>query len=310
MEFFRQLFKKQPKPEESDFSGPSKSGIAGRLPEIDEDITIVSVKKRRVKKKADAHPITVGYASHVGRIRKRNEDSVLVVTSMTLGDSDLSPFGIFAVADGMGGHSQGQEASQFAVRIIAHDVMSQIFLPFLQIDSTESDKPIQDIMVSSTHISNWKVNAINPEAKTTLTAALALGDQLYVVHVGDSRAYLFRDEKSPAELLTLDHSVIQKLQDTKQITPEEAAVHPQRNVLYRAIGQGDELEVDTFSCQLPRPSWLLLCSDGLWRVVSPERIQAVIVSAASPQQACDELVDSALIAGGPDNISLIMVRFE
>jgi len=308
--FLRQIFKKQPKPKELKPAESAEYAIADHSPLPRKDDTLVSIRKQRVEEQLVGHPLMVGYASHVGRVRQRNEDSAIVATSMMLGDSALPPFGLFVVADGMGGHSQGQEASQLATRIIARDVMSQIYVPFLQIDSTEPAKPVQDILAESLQTSNWQVNAINPESGTTLTAALVLGNRLYVAHVGDSRAYLLRDSGSPAELLTLDHSFVQRLQDTGQITPEEAIVHPQRNILYRAIGQGDKLEVDTFSRSLPRPSWLLLCSDGLWGVVRPELIQAVTVSAATPQQACDELVDAALDAGGPDNISITIVRFE
>jgi protein phosphatase len=157
---------------------------------------------------------------------------------------------------------------------------------------------------------NWDVHAANAESGTTLTATLILAERLYIAHVGDSRAYLIQDGDGEVELLTLDHSFVQRLQDTGQITEEEAAVHPQRNILYRAIGQGERLSIDTFSRPFPKPSWLILCSDGLWGVVDIEFLKASVTSAATPQQACDELIEAALDAGGPDNISVIIVRHE
>ena len=282
-----------------------------------QDTTVVSLrgKSQHVGKR----PLTVGCASHVGRVRQRNEDSILIATSMTSGETDLPPFGLFVVADGMGGHSDGHKASQLASRIVARDVMGQIYPPSLHIpsDPAEPNQPIQDILQESLQAANWQVSATYPESGTTLTAALLLGNRLYLAHVGDSRAYLIPGDAAsaiskelPAALLTLDHSFVQRLQDAGQITPEEAAVHPQRNILYRAVGQGEKLKVDTFSRPVSPPGWLLLCSDGLWGVVSAELIHAVITSAANPQQACDKLVEAALNAGGPDNISLIIVRIS
>jgi len=275
------------------------------------ETTLISAKETETQAtpwKAE-HPFTYGYATHVGRTRRRNEDSALVLTSMTLGDHALMPFGLFVVADGMGGHSDGQKASQYSARMVACEVMNHIYSPFLQLDNGEPSKPIQDILRDSTQASNWQVHSMNPESGTTLTAVLVLGTRLYAAHVGDTRAYLITGNDTPPELLTVDHSFVQRLQDTGQITPEEASVHPQRNILYRAVGQGEKLDVDTFSRTIPQPSWLVICSDGLWGVVKPEFIQAVTTSAVTPQQACDELVEAALQAGGPDNITITIAHF-
>lgn len=331
MGFLRQLFKRD-KPEDGDLPEPAmpKREVPEQVPAdeilvpLDEEDTIVpppptrpadeaagevaSTEEEAVATTAPRHGLSVGYASHVGRVRRRNEDSALVITAASLGDSTLPPYGLFIVADGMGGHSEGQQASQMAARIVARDVMGKIFPPFLNIGASEPSQPVQVILESSLQAANWEVQTSNPESGTTVTAALVLGERLYVAHVGDSRAYLIRDGDSPPELLTLDHSFVQRLQDTGQITAEEAAIHPQRNILYRAIGQGERLEVDTFSRPFPRPSWLLLCSDGLWGVVGEAAIRAAVTQAATPQQACDELIEAALSGGGPDNISVIVVR--
>ncbi len=126
-------------------------------------------------------------------------------------------------------------------------------------------------------------------------------------HVGDSRAYTFTD--NGAEVLTRDHSLVKRLEELGQLSEAEAAIHPQRNVLYKAIGQGASLEVDVTSHPVPKDGYLLLCSDGLWGVVSDEEIKRIIWSSPHPQDACEQLVQAANAAGGPDNITAILVYF-
>jgi len=315
----RKIFNKQPKPDGSAVGEPdgdsatAPDGGAAEAPsysDAPQDTAGEETLVTRRDRYASVQPLTVGVASHVGLVRQRNEDSALVTTSLAVGDSVMPPFGVFIVADGMGGHSDGEMASQLASRIVAREVVRQVYTPSLGIDSSEPGKPIQDILEESVRQANWQVNTQNPESGTTLTAALVVSGRLYVAHVGDSRAYLRHDAGARVEQLTLDHSFVQRLEDAGQITAEEAAVHPQRNILYRAIGQGDKLEVDTFSRPLSPPCWLLLCSDGLWGVVPLETISEIVGSTKSPQQACDQLVNAALDGGAPDNITVIMAQFE
>jgi serine/threonine protein phosphatase PrpC len=256
-----------------------------------------------------AHPFTAGYATHVGCVRTRNEDSVLALTLALLGESTDLSFGLFMVADGMGGHSEGQRASQLATRVVAREVMARLYGPFLQVDDSDAPGPVLTILTESLQMANWRINRENPQSGTTLTAGLIVGNRLYMAHVGDSRAYLISGDESDSELLTLDHSFVQRLQDSGQISSEEALVHPQRNILYRAVGQGEKLDIDTFSRVIPRPGWLLLCSDGLWGIVKSERLVETVVALQDPQQVCDELVSAALKAGAPDNVSIIVIRF-
>jgi serine/threonine protein phosphatase PrpC len=254
-------------------------------------------------------PFKAGYATHVGCVRTRNEDSVLALTLALLGDTTDLSFGLFMVADGMGGHSEGQKASQLATRIVAREVMTRLYGPFLQVDDSENPGPVLTILAESLRTANWRINRDNPQSGTTLTAGLIVGSRLYMAHVGDSRAYLISGTGADSELLTLDHSFVQRLQDSGQISPEEALVHPQRNILYRAVGQGERLEIDTFSRVVPRQGWLLLCSDGLWGVVQPETMVETFISLQDPQQVCDQLVSAALDAGAPDNISAVVIQF-
>jgi protein phosphatase len=125
-------------------------------------------------------------------------------------------------------------------------------------------------------------------------------------HVGDSRAIAIHH--GGGETLTRDHSLVKRLEELGQISSEEAAIHPQRNVLYRALGQGEVLEPDIFTAPFPQPGWLLICSDGLWSVVPEEHLFNIVFNAKDLQHACQQLVAAANEAGGPDNISVIMIQ--
>jgi PPM family protein phosphatase len=142
---------------------------------------------------------------------------------------------------------------------------------------------------------------------TTLTAALILGHQLTIGHVGDSRAYLI-GTGAKIQLLTHDHSLVKRLVEIGQISAEQASVHPQRNVLYRALGQGEPFEPDISSFHLQEGDHLVLCSDGLWGVVPENLLAETVHSTPEPHLACQLLTQSANSAGGPDNISVIIVQ--
>ncbi len=147
-----------------------------------------------------------------------------------------------------------------------------------------------------------------PGGGTTLTAALVIGDQVTLSHVGDSRAYfLYSDGR--IEVMTQDHSLVRRLQDLGQIDEKEASTHPQRNVLYRALGLNEPFRPDINTYTLPSPGYLLMCSDGLWGSVPDEDIYRIVYSASSPAVACNELTQAANQAGGPDNISVILVQY-
>jgi protein phosphatase len=143
---------------------------------------------------------------------------------------------------------------------------------------------------------------------STLTSALVVGDTLVIAHIGDSRAYAIYSE-GVIQALTRDHSLVKRLVELGQITQAEAANHPQRNVLYRALGQVEPLESEILTVAVPRPGFLLLCSDGLWGLISDEDIRTFVTAAATPTLACQALVDAANAAGGPDNITAVLIQF-
>jgi PPM family protein phosphatase len=252
--------------------------------------------------------LTLGVAQHVGRVRSHNEDVLLVFTGELAGLEAMPSFGLFVVADGMGGHALGERASGIAARTVARIALDGI-LPSLLADPTlNSDRPsLQEVMEKAMDAANRAVSAGVPDGGgTTLTCALVIGQQAVLSHVGDSRAYIITDDAF--EQLTRDHSLVQRLQELGQLSAAEAAIHPQRNVLYRAIGQGEGLEVDVDSRRLPSGAMLLLCSDGLWGLVPDDRILSLVRQGPTLQAACEALVAAANAAGGPDNITAVLVK--
>lgn len=247
-----------------------------------------------------------GCGQSIGKQREHNEDCIYALSIAVGGEKSSSPFGLFIVADGMGGHQYGEVASAMAVRTLGGYILKR-FHPTLVDPVTSMDESIQDLMRSAINEANKAVSQAAPGSGTTLTAALILGQQMTIGHVGDSRAYAIHSYGG-GEALTRDHSLVKRLEELGQISPEEAAIHPQRNVLYRALGQGEILEPDIFTAPFPITGYLLLCSDGLWSVLSDDNLFHHVASAKDLQDACQSLVAAANEAGGPDNISVIVVK--
>lgn len=252
------------------------------------------------------------HSCHIGNVRTRNEDSTYIFTAEAGGQEPMIPFGLYIVADGMGGHHAGHEASRDVSRIIAEHVLNRIYLPLIKKSTNTSgslQEPIHDVIVDAIQIANQKIHNPEPgmESGTTLTAALIFGRRLYVAQVGDSRAYLLSENR--LRQVTIDHSYVRRLIDAGEITEEEAAIHPQRNMLYKAVGQGGLLEIDTFTQTLPKNGTLIICSDGLWGLVSDIAITQVVQKHQPLWIRGNELVDLALGAGGQDNISIVLVSF-
>jgi serine/threonine protein phosphatase PrpC len=251
--------------------------------------------------------LIVGSSQSTGIERSHNEDALLLLNGFTLGINSHSDFGVFLVADGMGGHRAGEVASAVSIRTVARKITEHTVLELLNSEDDTEGEPLQDQLKKALEEANQAVVDTVPGGGTTLTAAVLVGNQVTIGHVGDSRAYFIRDGKP--EVITRDHSLVERLRELGQLTEEEAAVHPQRNVLYRAIGQGENLEVDVFTMPVPKGGYLLICSDGLWGVVPDPTMMDIIRSAPNPQTACDLLVQAANFAGGPDNISVVLVQF-
>ncbi len=250
----------------------------------------------------------LAWHSDVGRVRRRNEDALFILTSEQEGSDSVPPFALLLLADGMGGHQAGEQASALACRTAAAHLINELYIPLLEVrERASAQLTISEVMVNAVNRANRAVVHALPGSGTTLTCGMIFGGRLFVAHVGDSRAYIVRPP-DPPRALTHDHSLVSRLVEMGQLTAEEANAHPQRNVLYRAVGQASALEVDVFTEVLEPGDYVLLCCDGLWGVIPEDEIARIIYKAPSVHEAVHGLVDAANDAGGPDNITVILAR--
>lgn len=255
----------------------------------------------------DPPQLLTGVGISSGKQRDHNEDTLFALSATLAGTCEGIPFGIFIIADGMGGEKNGEMASGLATRTMASYLMQKLYSPFFSPHPDEQTESFQEIMRNAVIEAQKVVTKQVPGGGTTLTTAFIIGEQVTLTHVGDSRAYFIYPD-GRMQVVTRDHSLVKRLIELGQISEAEAVVHPQRNVLYRAIGQGEPFEPDVNSFPMPHPGFLLLCTDGLWGVVPELEIYRIISNATSPSLACHELVEAANANGGPDNISVILVQ--
>lgn len=243
----------------------------------------------------------------VGKQREHNEDSLLAITTTIAGNSGSIPFGLYIVADGMGGHQFGEVASNAAIRIMAGYILRKFHSYLFNLPTQTIQESLQEVMETSIREAHRFVQREAPGSGTTVTSALVLGQQVTMAHVGDSRAYAIYPD-SRIDSITRDHSLVKRLEELGHLSKDDVASFPHRNVLIRALGQGDNLEADIFTIPFPQPGYLLLCSDGLWGVVNEKDMARAVLEATSLPRACQNLVEAANMAGGPDNISVILVQ--
>jgi serine/threonine protein phosphatase PrpC len=255
-----------------------------------------------------------GQATHPGQRHPRNEDAVITFTLDKEQEGRSVPIGFYLVADGMGGHDAGDLASRIVNQIVTNWIIQTKVLPDLDRATyrLSTEDKTGGMLAQAVQQANEALvshgKTTNSDLGSTVTAALVIGDMATITNVGDSRTYLLRDGR--LEQITKDHSLVARLVDAGVIRPENVRTHPQRNQIYRCLGYESDVEVDTFTRQLRAGDVLVLCSDGLWEMVLDEEIQRIIESVASPQQACDALIEAANRTGGEDNIAVIVVRME
>jgi protein phosphatase len=256
--------------------------------------------------------------SDVGRTREHNEDAFVIV-DLTSGNAtmplearreDLGPKGeLFMVADGMGGAAAGEIASAMAVEIILGELRTN----WMSADASETEMFVRAIR-QATKTANEQINAYaahHPEYRgmgTTATIAGLRGDTLYLAQVGDSRAYLVRN--GVAQQITKDQSLMQKLIEAGELTEEEAQHSERRNIILQALGPEPTINVDLTHQTVRRGDMLVLCSDGLSGQVTKDEIAAIVSGEPDIVRACNRLIDRANDAGGPDNITAIIARFD
>jgi protein phosphatase len=265
-------------------------------------------------------------ATHVGQVRPDNQDQFLIadlnksmrVQQTSLGlDHQTRLFGgsqgkLLVVADGMGGHASGERASTLAVDSIATYLLNT--MPWLfRLDKeseAEFERDLQEGLRECQRALAAEVQAI-PQRRgmgTTVTLAYILWPRLYVVHVGDSRCYLFRGGE--LKRLTRDHTLSQFYADLQGGQPTSAENPAWSNVLWNVVGgDSDELTIDLYRTDLALGDALLLCTDGLTKHVPDERLADSLSAASPPAEVCNRLIDVANQEGGTDNITVVVAKF-
>ncbi len=243
----------------------------------------------------------------IKRKYKPNEDSLFAAQGMLNGSSIPTLFGLFVVADGMGGHANGEDASRLAIQMLIDYVLPRL----LKGASLANDAYVQ-LLVEGIQQANLAVHQNNMQQRadmgTTVTATMVVDTTAYVANVGDSRTYLYRESEG-LKKVTHDHSVVASLVEAGIIKPDDIYTHPKRNQIYRSLGEKAAVEIDSFTVQLLEGDKLLLCSDGLWDMVRDPRIEELIKNPTpNPATTGDALIQEALAGGGEDNVSVIVVH--
>jgi protein phosphatase len=268
--------------------------------------------------------VDLGAATHRGLVRPNNEDGYLVARASRKLEALLTnvPAGEvpawtaeeiygFVVADGMGGEAAGEVASRVALKSVVEHVLSTA--DWIMRDAAAHRDRIEERLAERFVAAD---EAVHREAQlhpqwtgmgTTMTLAVSSGKELFVGHVGDSRAYLLR--AGHLQALTRDHSFAQQMADAGFISQQAVATNRFRNVLLRHLGGGDA-RADVQHVRLLKGDQLLLCTDGLSDLVDDAAIGRILLAASGAQAACNQLVEAALAAGGKDNVTVILARYS
>lgn len=248
--------------------------------------------------------IEVAGTTHVGMKRNHNEDSFLMLPEESL----------FCVADGMGGHSSGEIASKIAVeelaeffRMTSRDI--EATWPFKMDKSRNYDENRLATAIKLANIRIYERAAAEQKYKgmgTTIVTVYFAANHAYVAHVGDSRVYYFRDGE--LRQITEDHSLLNDYLKAKKLTPEEIEAFPHKNVIVRALGMKDTVQVDVSRFEPMDGDVFLLCSDGLSGMVSDAQMREILSNTKALDVACSQLIDLANAAGGNDNVTCILTR--
>ena len=255
--------------------------------------------------------------SDAGNVRRSdpNEDSTLLLMLERVHESQAAPAGVFIVADGMGGHDNGQGASRLAISTIAERMVRELLLaPLTAEQKGEAVQPLdEDALVSllqgAVEDANAAICKVNQHDKTdmgsTITGFMIYKDYAYILNVGDSRTYMVRGGQ--IYQLTTDHSLVGQLVAGGLIQPDDVYTHPQRSQIFRSLGDKLNVQIDIFKQQVHPGDILLACCDGLWEMVRNPQIESILNKAPDPQMACSQLIEAANANGGEDNISAVVV---
>lgn len=298
-DFFRKLFGgKESPPQQKQMENATTAPLS--------DQQISSIIANQLPK-YEIKQLVAGVGQSVGKQRDHNEDSVLALTSTISGSSENVPFGLYIVADGMGGHQFGEVASNAAIRMVGGNIAKKFHSFLYNMPTQPLQESLQEVMETSIMEAHQHIQREAPGSGTTISAALVLGGQVTIGHVGDSRAYLIYPD-GRIEPVTRDHSLVKRLEELGHLNKDEAENFPHRNVLIKALGQGESLEADIFTIPFPAGATLMICSDGLWGVVNEKDIFRIISETPNLHRACQHLVEAANTAGGPDNITVVLAQ--
>lgn len=243
--------------------------------------------------------------SHVGKVRKNNEDYCMGEVVQI--ESDF--IGIFALADGMGGHKRGEVASKIAVESIIYFLKENISKSCgIKMDY------LDDVIKQGYNYANQKIHEKSREDSsckgmgTTLVVAVVYKDDVIIANVGDSRCYLLHEDDF--KRITKDHSVVEELVNANVITEEEARVHPRRNQITRAMGAEEIIIVDIFREKIEKDDMLILATDGLTGCVEDKDIKKIIMQNKDIKEICTDLINEANNNSGKDNISVILSKID
>lgn len=214
-------------------------------------------------------------------------------------------FGIFIVADGMGGHSKGEVASKMAVDTIRDEINNMLLESYVKPDDI---RLLLQKTFYNTNTALYKKASEDENLKgmgTTLIAAIIYDSELFVGNIGDSRGYILKDKN--LYQITVDNSYVQELVKSGAITPEDAKTHPKRNIITRAVGTDEYVKTDVYHEKLNSGDWLILCSDGLTNMLEDNDIKEILINSDDVKTCCSKLVSAANESGGTDNITSVCV---
>lgn len=241
-------------------------------------------------------PLIYGAATHTGLVRANNEDNYAII------DHDGSFPCVLILADGMGGHRRGELASEIAVNYARSRLQEEISAGSLPDDCSRLLADIIEKANVKVYLGSLASDE-NHGMGTTMTMALLTPGKLSMAHIGDCRAYLFRDNELIR--LTVDHTLVQEMVDAGTLQPDETRGHPRRNVLTRALGIPEYIQPDLATFALAKGDRLLLCSDGLHGFVSDDDIKTQLRKEKSPAILAEKLIRMALDLGGEDNVTVL-----
>lgn len=240
--------------------------------------------------------VQIGFKCNKGVVRKNNEDACFVIPSHD----------VYIVADGVGGNNSGEVASRTAVSEIAGMINES------QLQEYNTPEEVFGFLADTIDTVNSKIyhmgieNETNRGMATTLVLAYVRGEEGYIANIGDSRAYLFRH--GDLNRITIDHTYVNELISKGVITEEEAEHHKQKNVITKALGAEQYVAPDFYKISLAKEDILMLCSDGLYGEVANDKMAEILSEGISMNDACSELVDEAIRAGGRDNITVVCIK--